>query len=82
MNKTELKQKLDELDELREIRKFLSHYNEEYIIKLKRKYYWFGDLIVYKRNLKISKDVMLNIVKELIIYYENDIDKVLGGSDE
>lgn len=41
MNKTELKQKLDELDELREIRKFLSHYNEEYIIKLKRKYYWF-----------------------------------------
>lgn len=84
MDKRILKSRLDKLEELKEIRDFLNHDNDNYVINIKRERYssFFNELQVFNKKLKVDKEIMLEIVNDLITYYENDIDKFLEGSDE
>lgn len=78
IKKTELKNRLDKLEELKEIKKFLNDNIDKYTIRIKRKFYFFNEPIVSKRSLEVSKKIMLDIIEKLISYHENDIDKILG----
>lgn len=82
VKRSELKNKLDKLEELEEIRKFLNS-NYKYTIKIKKYIDAFGEIIsIPNRTLKVDKNVILEIVDTLVTYYENDVNEMLGDKNE
>ncbi len=84
MNRTQLKNKLDKLEELKDIKHFISFDDDYYKIKIIRKSYSFiwNEWEIFSKKITISEDILKEIIDNLITYCENDIDKVLGSSDE
>ena len=64
MNNDELRDKLNELEELRKLKYFMK-YSEKYKIIIKKGEYDFCGYVTEKRKIKVSKQVLLDLREKI-----------------
>ena len=75
-----LRKKLNDLEEYKELKRFLKErYSSNYNIKVKRVEVGWDDLFTTKRSMKISRDLLIEIVDYRIENLKKDIENLKSG---
>ena len=84
MNKNTLRNKLNDLDELKKFYNYTQHaakHDYDISIKVNTKYYSFclEELVHRFRKIEVSSEVLLTVLESLIDELEEEIDKVMSN---